>query len=167
MPRQNRQIVADTGPLISLDACNQIQLLRELFSPVIVPREVARELRVGGPTGLPKGLTPSLRKWIRVQALKESLDQVLGGALDVGEAATIALALERRCPRVLLDEPLARQVARTLGLNCVGSLGVLMAAKRQGLIAAVKPSIDLMVKNGVWLKKDLIDQALREADEGG
>jgi predicted nucleic acid-binding protein len=165
LPRLNRQIVADTGPLISLDACNQIQLLRELFSPVIVPREVARELSVGGPTGLPKGLTPSLRTWIKVKALTEKPGQLLLAALDDGEAAAIALAIELRCPRVLLDEPSARQVAQALGLNCIGSLGVLMSAKRQDLIAAVRPSIDLMFKNGIWLRKDLIDRALHEAGE--
>jgi predicted nucleic acid-binding protein len=165
LPRQNREIVADTGPLIALDSCNQIQLLRELFSRVFVPQEVARELSVGGSTGLPKGLTPSLRKWISVKALTKKPEQLFTAALDDGEAEVIVLALELPCHLVLLDEPIARRVAQTLGLSYTGSLGVLLCAKRKGLIGAIKPSIDLMLGRGVRIKKDLIEAVLLTAGE--
>jgi uncharacterized protein len=165
LPRRNSQIVADTGPLIALDACNQIQLLRELFSRVFIPQEVAQELSVGGLTGLPKGLTPSLRRWINVKALTKKPEQPFTAALDDGEAEVIALALELPSQLVLIDEPIARQVAQTLGLSCIGSLGILLRAKREGLIETIKPSIDLMVERGVRIKNDLVDTVLLNAGE--
>jgi predicted nucleic acid-binding protein len=56
MPPPSSAVVADTSPPISLDACNQLDLLRKLYSRVVVPRAVEVELSVGGTTGLPRGL---------------------------------------------------------------------------------------------------------------
>lgn len=72
MPPPSSAPVADTSPLIALDACNQLDLLRKLYTRVLVPRAVERELSVGGATGLPRGLTRAHRKWIRVRASKTS-----------------------------------------------------------------------------------------------
>src|SRR3954465_1004382 len=103
MPQPGSIAVVNTSPLISLDACNQLDLLRQLYIRVIVPKEVERELRVGGTTALSKGLTPAHRKWIKVQKLHAPLAPQLLAALDQGEAEVIALAIEISCPIVLLD----------------------------------------------------------------
>jgi hypothetical protein len=52
------------------------------------------------------------------------------------------LALELREAVVVLDDALARRVAETLGLNVTGTLGLLLDAKRAGLITAVGPLLD-------------------------
>jgi len=51
-------------------------------------------------------------------------------------------ALELREAVVVLDDALARRVAETLGLNVTGTLGLLLDAKRAGLITAVGPLLD-------------------------
>jgi predicted nucleic acid-binding protein len=165
MPPPNSPAVADTSPLISLDACNQFGLLRKLHAPVVVPRAVEQELSIGGATGLPMGLTRAHRKWIGVRTLRTPPSQVLVAALHLGEAEVIALALEIGFPLVLLDETAARAVARAWGLQVTGSLGVLLRAKRKGMLPAVKPSIDLMLSRGVLLGSGLIDSVLRVAGE--
>src|SRR5438874_2130409 len=134
MPTSSNHVVVDTAPLISLDACDQIDILRRLYSHVIVPREVDRELSVGGETALPNGLTSAHRKWIRVRTLRSKPSHSLLAALDRGEAEVISLALEIGCPLVLLDEPRARSVAGAMGLQCVGTLGLLLRAKNDGLL---------------------------------
>jgi predicted nucleic acid-binding protein len=165
MPLLSRVIVVNTSPLISLDACNQLVLLRKLYSRVIVPKEVERELSVGGATGLPKGLTRAHRRWIDVLALSAAPDPALVAALDPGEAEVIALAIEISCPLVLLDETAARAIARASGLQVIGAIGVLLHAKNEGLLPAIKPSTDLMLSRGVLLSRSLIDSVLRRAGE--
>jgi predicted nucleic acid-binding protein len=165
MPPPSSIVVVNTSPLISLDTCNQLNLLRQLYARVLVPKEVERELSVGGTTALPKGLTREHRKWIKVQALRASPLPTLVAALDRGEAEVIALALEIRCPLVLLDDTLARTAAQSIGLHAIGTIGVLLRAKTLGLLSAIEPSIDLMISKGIWLNKSLIDSVLRQAGE--
>lgn len=158
-------LVVDTSPLISLDACNQLDLLRNFYANIMVPKEVERELSVGGATGLPKGLTRAHRRWIKVRTLRHPPSQALVATLDYGEAEVIALALEIRCPLVLLDETSARAVARAAGLQVTGTIGVLLRAKNEGILPAIKPSTDLMLSRGVRLRKSLIDSVLRRTGE--
>lgn len=165
MPPLTNPLVADTSPLISLDACNQLDLLRELYTCVVVPRAVEVELRVGGMTGLPSGLTRAHRRWIKVRTLSTPPSPALVATLDLGEAEAVALALEISSSLVLLDETAARAVARALGLKVTGALGVLLRAKNKGLLPAVKPSIDLMLSRGVLLGSGLIESVLRGAGE--
>lgn len=165
MPPPSSPVVADTSPLISLDACKQLGLLRKLYARVIVPRAVEQELSFGGTTGLPKGLTQAHRRWIGVRKLRTPTPPTLVAALHLGEAEVITLALEVGSPLVLLDETAARAVARSWGLQVTGSLGVLLLAKKKGMLPAVKPSIDLMLSRGVLLGSDLIDSVLRVAGE--
>lgn len=165
MPPPSSVVVADTSPLISLDACNQLDLLRRLYARVIVPKEVERELSVGGTTALTNGLTRAHRKWIKVRVLRTPPAPVLVAALDPGEAEVITLALEIGCPLVLLDEPPARAAARAAGLQATGAIGVLLRAKKEGLLVAIKPSTDLMISQGIRLSNSLIDFVLRRAGE--
>jgi predicted nucleic acid-binding protein len=165
MPPTSSPVVADTSPLISLDACNQLSLLRELYTRVVVPRAVEQELSFGGNTGLLTGLTRVHRTWIGVRTLHTPPPPALVAALHIGEAEVIALALEIGSPLVLLDETAARKIARARGLQVTGAIGVLRRAKNKGLLPAVKPSIDLMLSRGVQLGGDLIDAVLRDAGE--
>lgn len=165
MPPPSSAVVADTSPLISLDACNQLDLLRKLYSRVVVPQAVELELSVGGATGLPSGLTRAHRRWIKVRVLSTPPSPALVAALDAGEAEVIDLALEIGSHLVLLDETAARAVAKSRGLQVTGALGVLLRAKKKGLLPAVKPPIDLMLSRGILLGSGVIESVLRVAGE--
>ena len=65
-----------------------------------------------------------------------------------------------------LDDFRARQLAEELGLNVVGTLGVLLRAKRSGLLPAVKPTMDDVVSQGFRLAPDLYQAVLELAGEG-
>jgi len=62
--------------------------------------------------------------------------------LGPGETEVLALALESGDAIVIIDDALARQVAETLGIRLIGTLGVLLDAKRAGLVPAVAPLLD-------------------------
>ena len=125
----------------------------------------AAELAVGGSTALPTGLDPVAHSWVEVRPLASPLPAGLSLTLDAGEAAVIALAVELEIALVLIDERRGRQIARALGLTVAGSLGVLLRAKREGHLGAVKPSLEAMRRAGIRVADYLAGEVLRAADE--
>ncbi len=162
MPAANEPIAVNTGPLIALAACDAIDLLRRLHSHVLVPTAVVEEFCRGRsgestPTGLPA--------WFDVRTLTTPVPPMLVTHLDAGEASGIALALEARIRLVAMDERRGRLVARDMGLTVTGSLGVLLRAKRLGLIEAVGPRLTAMRRNGIWIGEALVRRVLLQAEE--
>ena len=158
-------VVSNTGPLIALDACNQLELLRSLYTRVVVPEEVERELARGGGTALPSGLTAAHCAWIEVLPLSNPPSPALIARLDAGEAAVITLALELGASAVLMDERRGLKAARDAGLGAVGSVGILMLAKRRGLLTEVKPHLYRMNSSGIHLSARLIEWAIIQSGE--
>ena len=62
--------------------------------------------------------------------------------LDVGEAEAVALAMELKADYLLVDELDGRAVARAMGIEVTGVIGVLGRAKRAGLVTKVRPLLD-------------------------
>jgi predicted nucleic acid-binding protein len=82
-----------------------------------------------------------------------------------GEAEAIALALAEKAQVVLLDEKDARQAGRRVNLHVLGSVGVLIWAKRIGVLASLRQELDALRKEGFRLNQSLYDEALRLVDE--
>jgi predicted nucleic acid-binding protein len=73
--------------------------------------------------------------WLIVRPTTEAdLVKLLTVDLHQGEAEAIALAVETKSDWLLIDEREGREFARRLGLHMTGVLGVLLRAKRMGLI---------------------------------
>ena len=149
-------VVSDASPIIGLSAVGKLFLLKQLYEKVLIPESVAREIYEGEP-GQPGIEELRGADWITTQSNGNSfLVRALDGELDKGEAEAIALAIELRADLLLVDERRARKVAGRLGLQVVGVLGVLVEAKRRGLLAAVRPVLDdLLEKAGFRISSDL------------
>jgi predicted nucleic acid-binding protein len=85
--------------------------------------------------------------------------------LSHGERYAIALAILQKEPLVI-DDRLGRQVARALGVSVVGTVGVLIQAKKAGLILEVRSLMQEMRSAGYWLSDELIERAANQAGEG-
>lgn len=159
-------VVSDTSAIANLAIVSHLWLLQALYSTVIIPDVVAEELAAAGDLRIQEALELD---WIAVQrladvSLAEQLQQQRG--LDAGEAHAIALALELKATDLLMDERLGRREALNLGLSIIGVLGVLLAAKGQGKIAAVKPVLDDLVEQaGFRVSKQLYEKVLAASKE--
>jgi predicted nucleic acid-binding protein len=144
-------IVSDTSCLIVLSKIQQLDLLKSLFSTVIVTPEVVAEF--GEP----------LPEWIIVQSAKDShLQRMLETQLDVGEASAISLALEIPTRKILIDERKGRRVASEMRLSVIGTARVLILAKERALIPSLADSLQALVLFGFRLSEDLIADILRK-----
>ncbi len=85
--------------------------------------------------------------------------------IDAGEAEVFALAVEHDARLVILDENKGRQRAIKIGLKVKGTLGVLLEAKEEGLIVAIRPLLIQLRANGIHLSESLINKVLQEAGE--
>ncbi len=148
--------VADTSPLIALNQIGQLDLLGNLFESVLMPPAVAAE-------ALSVVERPS---WLVERALSQALPADLAEAgLGPGESEAIALALEVCADRVLLDELPGRALAKHLDLPVIGTLGVLLLAKKRGLIKTIREPIEALRFGGFRATDDLYDEVLRRAGE--
>jgi uncharacterized protein len=149
--------VCDASPLIALNQIAQTDLLFRVFEEVLIPPAVAREIQPSLPAAPP---------WIRVRPLNGPLhSSVVAASLGEGEEQAISLAVEIRADPIILDDGRARRVARGLGLHVVGTVGVLMAAKRRRLVRSVRPHLDRLLASGFRLSADWYERALAEAGE--
>jgi len=159
------KMVCNAGPLVALSLINRLDLLRDLFAVVAVPEAVHREILVGGSENA--GLSNYNKvQWIKVLPISTRIDPLLVTSLDEGEAAVIALARELKADFTLIDERKARKIARTVyGLNVIGSAGILVEAKKRGLIENVGSALQDMRDNGYWMGVSIVEAALKMAGE--
>jgi len=158
-------IVSNTSPISNLAAVGQLNLLQQLYGSVIIPLAVYQELLDSGPTD-PATLAVQNLDWILVQSTSNlALLETLKNSLDPGEAEAIALAVELNADRLIIDERRGRNEANKRGLRVSGILGILLAAKKQGLIPIVRPILDDLIANGFWIREQLYAEILQLAQE--
>jgi len=76
------------------------------------------------------------------------------------------LAIEIGNSKVLLDEKRARQVAQNLGLQVIGTIGILLLAKSREIIAEVSRLLDAMIYDArYWVSKSLYKMVLQQPGE--
>lgn len=161
-------IVSDTSPLSNLALVDALFLLKEIYQTVVIPQAVADEL--SNAEGEDPRITAVLSlDWVEIRQstnsdlITELRDDYL---LDRGEAEAIALALELKADELLIDERLGRREANRLGLSITGVLGVLLIAKRRGLIPSVRSVMDaLIAEAGFRVSQQLYMDVLSAAGE--
>lgn len=94
--------------------------------------------------------------WIQVLPVDERAVEPLSDRLDPGEAEAIVLACAVHADLLLMDDQAGRQRAAELGLTTIGTLGVLVRAKRAGLLPAVQPIVEAIIALGFRATPDLI-----------
>lgn len=157
-------IIADSGPLIGLARIGLPELLPLLAKKVLVPRAVWMEV-THARSDAPGAKEVAVQAWMEVEDVGAGTVEPLLLFVGQGEAEAIAMAQVRPGAVLLLDDLRARKLAERLGLRRLGTVALLGLAKRRGLIAALKPALDALVGQGIYLRREWIDAALREAGE--
>jgi predicted nucleic acid-binding protein len=156
--------VVNASPLIFLAAADALPLLPQVVGEILLPGAVLDEILAG------KEMPPVLHDlpstaWVRIEASVQVPAEVAGWDLGSGETQVLALALARGNAEVVLDDLQARRCARSLGLPMTGTLGVILRAKRRGLIPAARPIIEKLLDRRLYLAHELVEASLAEVGE--
>lgn len=154
-------VVSDAGPLISLGRLDLLQLLPKVFAQVQVPTAVLEECMARPDNADTRRIQVALdHRWI----LACDAAPFARAGLDPGESAAIGRALQIGAG-LLADDHAARQCAQALGLRIIGTLGVLVLAKRAGHVGAIRPLVERLRASGQRLSHAAVAQALAAAHE--
>ncbi len=159
-------VVSNTSPILYLSSINHLNLLHQLYGEILIPLAVFNEITDIGNTDESAKIVPTL-SWIKTQIVNnQPLVNQLKIELDKGESEAIALALELKANRLIIDERLGRKIATQSGLSIIGVLGILIAAKQRKLIESVKPLLDSLIQEtGFWIEEKLYKEVLHNVVE--
>lgn len=156
------RVVINASPLITLFRAGLHPLLPKLFSELLVPEAVwsevvSRTYDDPATRGLPQSV------WARKTAT--TVDPAVAvWSLGAGETAVLSLSLHSPGYTAIVDDRAARRCARVLGVRTMGTAGIVVLAKRKGLIASVEDSLRQLQGAGLWLCEDLIVALAAESD---
>lgn len=159
-------LVLDASPLITLARIGSLSLLRPLAEEIIIPDAVYAEC-VSRASGRPGSIEIAQADWIIHRAVENRIRvDHLHPRVGLGEAEVIILAREIGSDAiVVLDDATDRQIATQEGCRVVGLLGLLVLAKKRGLLQAVRPLLDAMRTSGFFVGSDLYAAILRQVGE--
>lgn len=154
-------VISNSTPIIHLAKIGQLDLLKKYFGSIIVPQMVWKECSSPG-AGRPEIESILSADWIKVVKINDRIVTLLRHDIDHGEAEAIALALERKASLILLDDSDAREKARLYHLPVTGTVGLLLRAYRDGLIASFSVMLDELESSGFRLNAKLKEKLLKE-----
>lgn len=145
------KVIPDTSCLILLRKIGALNLLDQLYDEVLITETVLREFKE--PVSIPYKL-----------AKIENTDffKLLSLQLDPGEASVICMASDQQDFLMILDDLKGRKVANTLGLNFTGTLGVLVKAKRNGLIEKLEPYVERLLQVGIRISSQVLNEVKKD-----
>jgi predicted nucleic acid-binding protein len=157
--------VVDTSPLIFLAKLDRLDLLRNSADEILVPAAVVEEVWAY-PDDASRKIQDALGSWLREEKVeRRQIVDVLLADLDFGEAEVIALASERAAERIVMDDLDGRRFARRLGLEPIGTLGLLLAAKLRGELGSLRGEIERLEQEGFRVSPALVKAVLQAAGE--
>ncbi len=156
-----RKVVVNTTPLIALAEIGELSLLRKLYSEIYIPTAVFDEIKS-------EPAYSEVRNnldWIHVVEIVDlSKKKMFQTRLHAGEVEVMIYASEVGADLVILDDKLARRTAKYLDLCITGTIGVVLKAKQCGIIQKVRPIINKIVQNGLYISDELMDQIMKIAE---
>jgi uncharacterized protein len=159
------KVISNAVPLITLSKVGNLHLLKELYGTIIIPEMVQYEIVVQG-QGAVSAEEVGKAAWINVQAVTNKLAvELLRERLDAGESEAIVLAMESKADLLLMDEARGRRISEGHGIKLIGTLGLFVMAKKNGLITTIRPLLDQLMNVGFYMSSDLYQAMLEQAGE--
>lgn len=159
------KVISNTTPLIALCHVGLLDVLKKIYGEIMIPQAVYQELSEKKESICKKQVDCSLN-WIHVEKIENQMAKSMFKAqLHDGEVEVMILAIEKNADTVIIDDANAKKHAKYLKLPVTGTLGVLIKAKRQGYISELKPIIQEMRNNDIYISEDLMKICLEQVNE--
>lgn len=143
--------VINASPLINLTKIRRLGLLNEFFGIVFIPNAVLHEIR---------GLDINKLSYTSFHVGNRfAVDSLLGG-LHLGEAEVIVGTTEIQAKYAVIDDLNGRKKAGQLGLDVIGTLGILQKAQKHSLISTLEQDIYLLKNAGMYISDALIQKII-------
>jgi len=139
--------IADTSSLIALEKIHSLNILCKIYDTVLLPEAVFKEFGASYPP------------CFAVKKIESPFIKFLVGDLNLGrgEAEVIALAKETG-QRIIMDELKGRNIAKGLGLNVTGTVGILLKAEKLHFIASAYEKMRELKGKGFYISDQLLDE---------
>lgn len=159
-----RRVIINSTPLIILCNIGKIDILRKLYGEIVIPEAVYMEVTAKKDSACRQITTAD---WIHMERIKNSFDKKMYKAkLHDGEVEVMILAQEEdKADLVIIDDNAAKKTAKYLDLTVTGTIGVLLKAKRNGIIQEIRPVLEEMKRNGFYISNSLEQRILAQAGE--
>lgn len=154
-------VVSDTSPIISLAILDMLHLFEKIFTKVYIPEAVWHELTSSKKTS----------HNLKIKAFFENKIKHINSAnnllplVDLGESEAIILCKEINADFLIIDDLKARQIAEEIGINCVGTLGLLFKAKEKGYIKELRKYFVLLIENNRYYSITILNKLLDLSNE--
>ena len=160
-----KTVIVNSTPIIALSSIDSLHLLKEIYGAVIIPDAVKTEIGAKNKSKAQNKLDMS-SDWILVRKIKNTAQkQVFRTQLHDGEVEVMILGQELYADLLVIDDYMAREYAKYLGFKVVGTAGILLLAKSMGLVYEVKPLVDKLIANGIYISNRLYVDIMKIAGE--
>lgn len=122
--------VIDASPLIHLSRARQLDLLKTLGPAVAIPATVLAEIRAKESDETAQAVEH--HAWLTPVPDPQIPPQITSLELGAGESAVLAWALSHPGSMAILDDFEGRRCAQALQIPVIGTLGIVLSAKRMG-----------------------------------
>ncbi|RLD60303.1 MAG: DUF3368 domain-containing protein [Bacteroidetes bacterium] len=158
---KNGIVIADSGSIFSLAVIDKLEILNFLFDSIRIPFAVWEEIT----------LNKTTEQYQKIHLFfKDKIEHITGFneltfLMDYGESESVILYKELQADFLLIDDKKARKIAENFGLNCIGTLGLLSAAKDQKIISELRPLFEILLQNKRFYSITLLNIILANHEE--
>jgi predicted nucleic acid-binding protein len=158
------RVVVDASPLICLFKSGLEELFPAMFNDIVVPEAVIKEVTAKGEVDFTAQTLVSL-PWIRRLGDASADPRVAAWDLGNGESAVLSFALRNPEYWAILDDPEARRCALSLQCHCIGTIGMIVLAKKRGFVQSVRGTLKKLQDAGFWLSETFLNEICKKVGE--
>lgn len=160
----HKTVISNTSPIFYLNRLGYLELLERLYGEIVIPYGVLEELEEGEKAGedVPD---VSKYKWIKLGNISVPSFIKIIPDLGKGEAEALSLAVEEKQHLLIVDDELARKIAKLQSLKFTGTAGILLKAKKGGLINEIKPILNQLKNVGFFLSEKVLTDIVKLSGE--
>ena len=159
------KVIINSTPIISLSIIDKLDLLSKLYDQVYIPQAVYDEVCEKGESQIGAKALQNADFIQIISIINKEAREFFSTSLHKGEIEVMILAKELKADLIIIDDYQARKHAKYLDLNITGTLGVLLKSKKNNHIESIKPLMDELIKNDIYIGNDLYQKILNMARE--